>query len=106
MIKVGSKVYIVPEDTRNKPYYAEVEAIGKKYIHVEGNVSESRFKISDHRSADYNGWNPRLTLYESERDYQIIQEIQNERCELIRKIKDKLPNTSLEKLEQIYKLIL
>ena len=43
MIKVGNKVYIVPEDTRYKPYYAEVIQIGKKYIRVNGHISESRF---------------------------------------------------------------
>jgi len=102
MIKVGSRVYIVPEDTRYKPYYTEVVSIGKKYIHVKGSISESKFNISNHYSADYNDWNPRLMLYESERDYQII----DERRKLISKIENKLPNTSLEKLEQIYKLIL
>ena len=107
MIKVGSRVYIVPEDTRTKPYYAIVKSIGSKYITVEGHSSYSRFSIYTHESIDdRTGWNPHLTLYESERDYQIMQEIQDERRELISKIKDKLPNTSLEKLNQIYKLIL
>ena len=107
MIKVGNRVYIVPEDTRTKPYYVIVKSIGSKYITVEGHPSCSRFSVYTHESvSDRTGWNPRLTLYESERDYQIMKEIQDERCKLISKIKDKLPNTSLEKLEQIYKLIL
>lgn len=107
MIKVGSQVYIVPEDTRTKPYYAVVKSIGSKYITVEGHPSYSRFSIYTHESVDdKTGWNPRLTLYESEWSYQIMQEIQSERHELISKIENKLPNTSLEKLEQIYKLIL
>lgn len=106
MIKVGSQVYIVPKDTRRKPYYTKVVAIGKKYIYVEGHISESRFNIIDHCSADYNNWNPQLILYESELNYQIMKEIQDKRCKLISKIENKLPSTSLEKLEQIYKLIL
>ena len=107
MIKVGSQVYIVPRDIRTKPYYATVKSIGNKYITVEGHPSYSRFSIYTHESADdKSGWNPRLTLYESEIDYQITQEIQDERCELISKIKNKLSSASLEKLEQIYKLIL
>lgn len=104
MINVGSQVYIVPDDTRRKPYYAKVVKIGKKYIHVEGYIAVSRFNIDDHHSASFNDWNPRLTLYESERDYQITQKIQDKRHALISKIENKLLNTSLEKLEQIYKL--
>lgn len=107
MIKVGSQVYIVPEDTREKPYCAIVKSIGSKYITVEGHLSYSRFSIYTHKSInDKTGWNPQLTLYESKRDYQAMQEIQDERHKLISKIENKLPNTSLEKLEQIYKLIL
>lgn len=107
MIKVGNQVYIVPEDTRAKPYYAVVKSIGNKYIIVEGHPSYSRFSIYTHKSVpDRTGWDPQLILYESERDYQIMQEIQDERRKLISKIENKLPNTSLEKLEQIYKLIL
>ena len=104
MIKVSSRVYIVPDDKRDTPYYRTVVSIGRKYITVGDNPSYNRFYIQTRRSVDdRNGWNPRLTLYESERDYQIMQD---ERYELISKIQDKLPNTSLEKLEQIYKLIL
>lgn len=107
MIKIGSQVYIVPEDTRTEPYHAIVKSIGSKYITVEGHPSYSRFSVYTHESVDSKtGWNPRLTLYESEIDYQIIQEIQDERCNLISKIKNMLSSTSLEKLEQIYKLIL
>ncbi len=107
MIKVGSQVYIVPEDTRTEPYYAVVKRIGNKYITIEGHPSYSRFSIYGHESIDdRTGWNPRLKLYESKRDYQIMQEIQNGRRELISKIENKLHNISLEKLEQIYKLIL
>ena len=104
MIKVGNRVYIVPDDKRDTPYYRTVVSIGRKYITVDDNSSYNRFYVQTRRSAnDKNGWNPRLTLYESERDYQIMQD---ERYELISKIQNKLPNTSLEKLEQIYKLIL
>ena len=107
MIKVGNRVYIVPDDKRDTPYYRTVVSIGRKYITVDDNPSYNRFYVQTRRSVDdKNGWNPRLTLYESERDYQIMQEMQNERYELISKIQNKLPKASLEKLEQIYKLIL
>ena len=74
MIKVSSRVYIVPDDKRDTPYYRTVVSIGRKYITVDDNPSYNRFYVQTRRSADdKNGWNPRLTLYESERDYQIIQ---------------------------------
>jgi len=105
MITIGSQVYIVPDDARHAPYYAKVESIGKKYIHVEGNISKSRFRISDHRSADYNDWNPRLTFYESKRDYEIEQQFLIESKELIDEIVKKLPEAELEKLKEIYLML-
>ena len=106
MIKVGSQVYIVPEDTREEPYYAIVKSIGSKYITVEGHLSYSRFSIYTHKSInDRTGWNSQLTLYESKRDYQAMKEIQDKRYKLISKIENKLPNTSLEKLYQIYVIL-
>lgn len=105
MIKVGSKVYIVPEDTRSNPYYATVTAIGKKYIHVAGHISESRFGINNHKSVDYNDWNAHLTLYECKEDYDFEQQALCESKELIGKITKKLANASLETLRNIYLML-
>ena len=105
MIKVGNRVYIVPDDNRNTPYYRTVVSIGRKYITVDDNSSYNRFYVQTRRSADdRNGWNPQLTLYESERDYQIMLEIQYERCELISKIQNKLSDATLGELKEIYNL--
>ena len=106
MIKVGSQVYIVPEDTRTKPYYAIVKSIGNKYITVEGHPSYSRFSIYTHESVDdKTGWNPRLTLYKSEIEYQTIQEIRDKRCKLISKIENKLSDATFDKLKEIYNFL-
>lgn len=103
----GDKVYIVPSDTRIKPYYATVKSVGRAYITVDGHISYSRFSIYTHKSVpDRTGWDPQLTLYESEEDYQAEQKIQNERHQLINKIKNKLPDATLSELKEIYKLIL
>lgn len=106
MIQKGDKVYIVPSDTRIKPYYATVKSIGRAYITVNGHPSYSRFSIYIHKSVpDRTGWDPQLTLYKSEEDYQIEQKIQNERCQLINNIKNKLTDATLGELKEIYKLM-
>jgi len=104
MIQVGSQVYIVPNDTRDKPYYAVVTKIGHKYITVDDGYY-NRFNIHDHRSADYNGWNPRLKLYESKEAY--CEEIRERAtCDhLLIKIKANLPYASIEQLENILKIL-
>lgn len=104
MIQKGDKVYIVPEDTRIKPYYTTVKSIGNKYITVEGHPSYSRFILMNLYLIEQDG-TPRLALYESEEDYQCEQKIQNERCQLINKIKNKLPDATLSELKEIYNLM-
>lgn len=106
MIQKGDKVYIVPSDTRTKPYYVTVKSVGRAYITVDSHPSYSRFSIYTHKSVlDRTGWDPQLTLYESEEDYQLEQKIQNERCQLINKIKNKLSDATLGELKEIYNLM-
>ena len=105
-IKVGSQVYIVPEDTRTKPYCAVVKSIGSKYITVEGHPSHSRFSICTHESVDdKTGWNPRLNLYESEAEYDKQQALRLRKNKLQYEIENLIQTASIEKLESIYILL-
>lgn len=107
MIKVGSQVYIVPEDTRTEPYYVTVKSIGSKYITVGPcHPSYSRFSIYTHESVnDKTGWNPRLTLYESKAAYDDMRELQRRKNRLLSKIENLIQTAPIEKLESIYNIL-
>lgn len=62
----GQDVYIVPSDSRYKPFHAKVIGIGSKYITVDKlHYTENKFYVSDWRSVD----NCRYSLYLSEEHY-------------------------------------
>lgn len=70
----GQRVYIVPEDSRNRPYEATVVSVGPKYITVgppnfRFDAKATKFPI--HSVEDYSDWNPRLNMYPS-RNYYIL----------------------------------
>ena len=72
------KVFIVPEDTRSKPFEATIISVGRKYITIDAynyrfNAQVKRFPIPS--VEDSSGWNPRLDLYLSKEHYQ--QSIEN-----------------------------
>lgn len=102
MIQIGSKVYIVPNDTRHVPYYRTVKSIGRKYITVDDNLSYARFDIITKESiCDKSGWNPHLTLYENKAEYEAEQKVSNLKHSLLISIKMRLTNASVEQLKQI-----
>lgn len=108
MIKIGSEVYIVPSDTRNKPYYRTVISIGRKYITVADNPSYNRFDILTKKSiANRTGWNPSLTLYESKEVYEDIIEKRDTWLKLYNIISDEhlLQKATIEQLEIIIKML-
>ena len=105
-IKVGSRVYIVPEDTQNIPYYRTVISIGRKYITVADNSSCNKFDIlTKYSVCDRDGWNPRLTLYESKAVYDDMRESQYRKNRLLSKIKNLIQTAPIEKLESIYNIL-
>lgn len=62
----GQDVYIVPRDSRLKPFYAKIISIGSKYITVDKlHYTENKFYTSDLSHADSN----RYSLYLSEEHY-------------------------------------
>lgn len=106
MIKVGSQVYIVPDDTRNIPYYRTVVSIGRKYITVDDNPSCNKFDISTKKSVnDKTGWNPRLNLYESKFAYEQQLQYSIERKQLLENIDRLLQKCNNSMLKQIYNYI-
>lgn len=106
MIQKGSKVYIVPSDTRNVPYYRTVVSIGRKYITVDDNSSYNRFDIKTHLSVnDYNNWNPRLKIYGSKYEYEQQLQYDSERKQLLEKIDKLLQKCNNNMLKQIYNYI-
>lgn len=61
----GQDVYIVPSDSRNKPFHAKIVSIGSKYITVDKlHHTENKFYISD-----FSHINNRYSLYLSEEHY-------------------------------------
>lgn len=100
-MKIGQKVYIVPDDTRRPPFYTTVVTIGRKYITVKGSSDESRFDLITHKAINYNNWSPRLTLYESKEAYEAkIAKVALVK-ELLSDIQLKLPKASIAKLIKI-----
>ena len=62
----GQDVYIVPSDSRNKPFHAKIVSIGSKYITVDSlHYTENKFYISDLSHVD----SARYSLYLSEEHY-------------------------------------
>ena len=62
----GQDVYIVPSDSRNKPFHAKIVSIGSKYITVDGlHYTENKFYISDLSHVN----STRYSLYLSEEHY-------------------------------------
>ena len=106
MIKVGSQVYIVPEDTRTEPYYVVVKNIGSKYITVDDNSSCNKFDILTKRSVcDRNGWNPNLKLYDSKFAYERQLQYDAERKQLLENIEKLLQKCNNNMLKQVYNYI-
>lgn len=106
MIQRGSRVYIVPRDSRHSPYYVVVEKIGKKYITVVDNPSCNRFDIRTKESIDdRTGWNPCLKLYESKEVYEKEKLEEELHANLITNIKLHIQSASIEKLRQIYNIL-
>ena len=61
----GQDVYIVPFDSRDKPFHAKVIGLGSKYITVNWlHYTENKFYVSDWKHV-----NGRYTLYLSEEHY-------------------------------------
>lgn len=106
MIKVGSEVYIVPEDTRNIPYYRTVISIGRKYITIADNLSCNKFDIlTKHSIDDRNGWNPRLKMYDSKFAYEQQLQYDAERKQLLENIEKLLQKCNNKMLKQVYNYI-
>lgn len=101
MIQKGNEVYIVPEDTRDKPYYSVVVSIGRKYIKVKGHYTSSTFDIVTHESISVADWNPRLKLYESREEYSRAMYKQAKLNSLKKEIEKHVENATLEQLEQV-----
>ena len=107
----GRKVYIVPEDTRSKPFEATIISVGRKYITIDAynyrfNAQVKRFPIPS--VEDYSGWNPCLDLYLSKEHYQ--QSIENSKmCSFLKQeITRFITNEDMQDaniLEKIYNFI-
>lgn len=108
MIQKGNRVYIVPNDSRQVPYYRTVKSISSKYITVDDHPSYNRFSVITHISVDDRmGWNPKLCLYESKEAYEKIIKKRDKWLNLYDKIsKGLLQNASIEQLEQIYNILI
>lgn len=65
LVKKGQDVYIVPHDSRTKPFHAKVIGLGSKYITVSRlHYTENKFYVSDWQHID-----ARYDLYLSEEHY-------------------------------------
>lgn len=68
------ELYIVPEDSRNKPYNIQIKSIGPKYITT---IDRKRFNKSIkppfYSADDIQGWNPCLVAYESKEQFEQIK---------------------------------
>ena len=75
----GQDVYIVPSDSRNKPFHAKIVSIGSKYITVDGlHNTENKFYVSDLSHVD----STRYSLYLSEEHYKETMAANKKRKEI------------------------
>lgn len=74
----GQDVYIVPYDSRDKPFHAKVISLGSKYIAVDMmHYTENKFFVSDLKHIDN-----RYDLYLSEEHYKETMAANKKRSEV------------------------
>lgn len=84
LLGINHILYVVPADTRAKPYFTKIIKIGKKYIYTS---SYDKFDINTLYSADdAQGLNPRLQAYLSIQDYVIRSTKEDLYKELVKKL--------------------
>lgn len=106
-MKKGDKVYVVYDDTRNKPHYSNIISVGSKYI-IIGNIHRdySRFDKMTKRSVDApNGYNCRAMLFENEEAYNKHVLRKNKEALLKNKLISYIKTLECDKLEEIYKIL-
>lgn len=97
----GQDVYIVPHDSRYKPFHAKVISIGSKYITIDNlHYTENKFYISD--LSNISG---RYDLYFSEEHYEREIKAREKRKEIYNYCKDNLHKLNYEQLCAVEVLI-
>lgn len=64
--EVGKEIYLVPRDTRNKPYTATISKVGRKYAYAQHSYG-TEFKLSLERNLTDDC---RAEVFESEAIYE------------------------------------
>lgn len=78
------ELYIIPDDTRCKPYNIQIKSIGTKYITTkDGYRFIKALKPPYYSTEDKSGWNPRLVAYDSKEQFEYIKSLQSKKQRLI-----------------------
>ena len=97
-VKVGDTVYIVPSDSRDRPYESVVKTVGRKYITVD-NGYYTKFNKENGINPEWSHWR----MYSSKQAYEAEREMNNMMRYITRNI-DRC-YFSREELESIYKQV-
>ena len=97
-IKVGDTVYIVPSDSRDRPYESVVKTVGRKYITVVGGYY-TKFDKENGICPEWCNWR----MYSSKQAY----EAEQERAKMMKYITRNIDRCYFARaeLESIYKQV-
>lgn len=71
-IQKGQQVYIVPSDSRYRPYWTKVISVGSKKIKVEGTPDLREFDPNTGSSIRWGGWEMYLSEFQLKREEELI----------------------------------
>lgn len=78
------ELYIIPHDTRYKPYNIQIKSTGTKYITtIDGYRFIKTLKPPYYSTEDSRGWNPQLVAYNSKEQFEYIKSLQSKKQRLI-----------------------
>lgn len=102
-VKVGDEIYVIPRDTRDKPYNATVEKVGRKHIHIKYGL---KFDIETGDRIEPRGYSSREYAYYSKEEYENWIEQCDQKKLLISSIESLIRDKDIEQLNKIQKFIM
>lgn len=103
-LKTGDTVYVIPKDTRNKPFTKEILSVGSKWLKLNHiHRSENKFDVTnDYRHTPDLG-SSSYELHASEEDYKIFCDMCEEHIKLLKQIEILEINSGIDTLKKVIK---
>lgn len=86
-LKTGDTVYVIPNDTRNKPDTKEILSVGNKWLKLNNmHRSENKFDVTDNYKHTPDLGSSRYVLHASEEDFIIFCDMREEYYKLLQQV--------------------